>query len=322
MVKKAKKNAENMSDSSNVNSGSNSDSDLDSDIGSSESANIKSSSDSSSQLTEKKNVQRPSDDNTNNESNDEDLKNKAEAITRENDSNKNDCNQAIASSVKQEIEKKKNKKIKKLNMKKVEDFNAKLRRRGVIYISHIPPQMGPNKVKTLLSSFGNITRVYLVPEDPSVRKRRQQQTGKKGGSKRYVEGWVEFEDRKIAKRVGMCLNNTPISNFKRSVHYGQMWNVKFLRKFQWSHLTEKVAYERRVKEHKLKIEMMQVKKENASYKQLVERGQTMDKIEARKKRKNSSAEGFDQKFKFRQREPMKDGETSAKSAVLDSLMKN
>jgi len=216
---------------------------------------------------------------------------------------------------------KKKKKIKKLDLSEVEDFNAKLRRRGVCYISHVPPQMGPNKVKTLLSDFGTVTRVYLVPEDPSARKRRQQQTGKKGGSKRYVEGWVEYEDRKVAKRVGMCLNNTPISNFKRSIHYGQMWNIKFLRKFQWSHLTEKVSYERRVKEHKLKIEMMQVKKENAAYKNLVERGQLMDRIEARKKRKKSDAEGYAQKFKFRQNKPMEDSEPSTKAAVLGSLLK-
>lgn len=213
----------------------------------------------------------------------------------------------------------------------VADFNAKLRKRGVLYLARIPPQMGPSKVKTLLSAFGcPVTRVYLVEEDATVRKRRKKQGGG-GGGKRYVEGWVELDDRRVAERVGHSLNNTPITLLKRSVHYGDLWNLKFLKRFRWSHLTEKVAYERRVKEHKLKIEMMQVKKENASYRNLVERGQTMDRIEARRARNNNNTkEGGDNKgndgkhdkrFKFRQNVPMSDTkEKTAKSAVLSSLM--
>jgi hypothetical protein len=66
---------------------------------------------------------------------------------------------------------------------------------------------------------------------------------------------------------------------------GDLWNLKYLHKFKWSHLTEKVAYERRVREQKLRVEMMQARRENAAYAQLVETGQKIDKIEARLERK-------------------------------------
>lgn len=99
-----------------------------------------------------------------------------------------------------------------------ENFNVKLRKRGVVYVARVPPRMTPTKVKSLLSEFGEVTRVYLVQEDKTVRQRRKKQGG--SGSKRFTEGWVEFAKKDIAKHVAASLNNTPITNYKRSSHYG------------------------------------------------------------------------------------------------------
>jgi ESF2/ABP1 family protein len=112
------------------------------------------------------------------------------------------------------------KKVHKLSLTETEDFNEKLKKRGVVYIARIPPKMTPTKVKALLSEFGEVTRVYLVEEDSSVRKRRKKELGGSGG-KRYVEGWVEFASKRKAKHVALSLNNTPISNHKRNPHYGE-----------------------------------------------------------------------------------------------------
>ena len=51
----------------------------------------------------------------------------------------------------------------------------------------------------MLSQYGELGRVYLVPEDPLARKRRKQ-AGKNSG-KNFTEGWVEFEDKRVAKQV-------------------------------------------------------------------------------------------------------------------------
>lgn len=72
----------------------------------------------------------------------------------------------------------KQKKIRKLKLTATEDFNAKLQKRGIVYLARIPPRMGPSKVKTLLSDFGPISRIYLAEEDKSIRKKRR----KAGGS--------------------------------------------------------------------------------------------------------------------------------------------
>ena len=105
---------------------------------------------------------------------------------------------------------------------------------------------------------------------------------------------------------------------------GDLWNLKYLHKFKWSHLTEKVAYERRVREQKLRVEMMQARRENAAYVQMVEAGKKLDKIEARKRKRGdlSDVVGGKEKrrHKHRQNTPLKDGAKAAKRALLGGLV--
>jgi ESF2/ABP1 family protein len=180
--------------------------------------------------------------------------------------------------------KKKKPKVHKLSLAKTEDFNEKLRKRGVVYVARIPPRMTPTKVKALLGEHGEVTRVYLVEEDAAVRRKRRKLHGG-NGSKRYTEGWVEFASKHVAKHVAASLNASAITHYKRSPHYGDLWSLKYLKGFKWSHLTEKVAYERRVREQKLRLETMQARRDTVAYKQLVETGKKLDKIEARKRRR-------------------------------------
>lgn len=37
-------------------------------------------------------------------------------------------------------------------------------KRGVVYLSRIPPHMKPLKLRHLLESFGEVLRIYLAPE--------------------------------------------------------------------------------------------------------------------------------------------------------------
>ena len=223
------------------------------------------------------------------------------------------------------------KKIRKLKLSATHDFNAKLEKRGIVYLSRVPPRMGPAKVKTLLSDLGTVTRIYLVEENKTVRKKRKKAGGSSG--KRYTEGWAEFETKKAAKRAGETLNMTRITNHKGSIHYDDVWNIKYLRGFKWSHLTEKVAYERRVREQKLRVEMMEVRRENASYIAQVEAGKKMDHIEERmEKRRRKGGDGGGgsgggggggaarNKRKIRQKKPFEGDPRSTQPALLGSLV--
>lgn len=218
----------------------------------------------------------------------------------------------------------KKKKIRKLKLSATEDFNAKLQKRGIVYLARVPPRMGPVKVKTLLSDFGPITRIYLAEEDKTIRKKRRKAGG--SGGKRYTEGWVEFESKKVAKLVGESLNMTRVANQKGSIHYDDLWNIKYLKGFKWSHLTEKVAYERRVREQKLRVEMMEVRRENALYMAQVEAGKKLDHIEVRRKKKKEKEGDTEEVLpktirNIRQKKPFEEvNSMTAKSAILGSLI--
>jgi hypothetical protein len=44
--------------------------------------------------------------------------------------------------------------------------------------------------------------------------------------KNFTEGWVEFEDKRVAKAVAASLNGQQIGGKKRSAYYYDIWNVR------------------------------------------------------------------------------------------------
>ena len=72
-----------------------------------------------------------------------------------------------------------------INMKKLSSFQDKLEKTGVVYMSRVPPYMKAQKIRHLLSAYGEIGRIYLTPEDPAIRKKRKAM----GGNKKQVCTW-------------------------------------------------------------------------------------------------------------------------------------
>jgi ESF2/ABP1 family protein len=168
-------------------------------------------------------------------------------------------------------------------------YSENLERRGVIYMSRIPPFMKPNKARTLFEQFGIVTRIYLAEEDSQIRKRRKTNGG--NGSKQFTEGWIEFADKKVAKSVAESLNNSTMGGMKSHFYHDDIWNLKYLKNFKWDYLTEKFAYERRVRENKLKASMMQAKRSNAEFIDLVEKGKQQKYVESRKRKHDTADDG-------------------------------
>ena len=189
----------------------------------------------------------------------------------------------------EETQEKPTKKSSKTQLRKdAQQYSKNLEKRGVIYMSRIPPGMKPNKARTLFEQFGDVTRIYLQEEDAS--QRQQRKNGGGNGSKQFKEGWIEFADKKMAKSVAESLNNTSMGGAKSHSYHDDIWNLKYLKNFKWDYLTEKFAYERRVRETKLRASMMQAKRANAEFVELVEKGKH-EKFIAERKRKRSENDG-------------------------------
>jgi ESF2/ABP1 family protein len=179
-------------------------------------------------------------------------------------------------------------------------YNAEKQKRGVVYVSRVPPFMKVPKLRHLLSPYGAIGRIYLVKEDKSAAKRRK----KSGGNRKtkFTEGWVEFMDKKVARSVAESLNNTQIGGNKHGFFHDDMWNLKYLPKFKWHHLTEKIAYENQVRQQKLRTEVAQAKRENSYYLDQVDKAKKVEAMKARKSAKGDDSKPQNMKVaEFKQR---------------------
>lgn len=121
-------------------------------------------------------------------------------------------------------------------------------------------------LREILQEFGDVGRIYLEPES----------TGKK--RRTYSEGWVEFNKKRVAKLVAKTLNGTPLQyGRKHSKMNGQIWSIRYLHKFKWTHLTEQLTHDRAVKNQKRRFELDHTKKQVEFYQNMVERSKIMKK---------------------------------------------
>lgn len=171
--------------------------------------------------------------------------------------------------------------------------------------------MGPQEIRNYLVPFGEIGRVYMTPADKSSSAKNI--SAKKRGM--FVDGWIEFKNKKHAKNAALALNGTTVGGKRTSKYYGELWSIKYLSKFKWSNLTEQIGYERATRQQKMLTEISQAKREASFYLKQVEKAETAAKIEAKRAAKRA-AEGLEAKQtdqddareslrkRFRQRKPI------------------
>ncbi|KAK4703748.1 ESF2/ABP1 family protein, partial [Phenoliferia sp. Uapishka_3] len=209
---------------------------------------------------------------------------------------------------------------------------------GIIYLSRLPPGLGPAKVKHLLSAYGEVGRVFLARSDPDPlpsQTRKQSFRGRpkeKHKEHRFAEGWVEYTDKRVARSVADLLNANTIGGKKGSRWRDDVWTMKYLPKFRWDMLSEQVALERATQTSLLRFHLQSSKTEQESYLEAVEKARVKDaivaKAEGRKGKEGSNKkakvdgavagegekkEKKERERKYRQREVVDSGAKAAKA---------
>eukprot|EP00262_Sarcandra_glabra_P003987 TRINITY_DN1490_c0_g2_i1.p1 TRINITY_DN1490_c0_g2~~TRINITY_DN1490_c0_g2_i1.p1 ORF type:complete len:252 (-),score=56.76 TRINITY_DN1490_c0_g2_i1:222-977(-) len=196
---------------------------------------------------------------------------------------------------------------------------ASFKKRGVCYLSRVPPHMDPLKLRQILSQYGEIQRIYLTPEDPAAQVHRKKAGGFRG--KEFSEGWVEFSKKSVARKVANMLNGEQIGGKRRSSFYYDLWNIKYLSKFKWDNLTEELAFKNATQEQKLALEMSAAKRERDFYLSKVDKSRALKSIKERVKKKQKS-QGLELEAeprvirKFPQKRPVTDDAAQSKKARL------
>ncbi|XP_011861027.1 PREDICTED: activator of basal transcription 1-like [Vollenhovia emeryi] len=153
-------------------------------------------------------------------------------------------------------------------------------KRGIIYLSTIPKYMNVTMIREMFSDYGQVGRVYLQLADNEAHSMKHKKKSKKA-VKDFTEGWIEFESKKVAKFVAQTLNNTQVSTRKKSKFYDVVWNIKYLPRFKWIHLSERLAYERAVHKQRLLTEIAQAKREVNFFSYNVEKSKKLRKKKER-----------------------------------------
>ncbi|GAV28379.1 hypothetical protein PMKS-001850 [Pichia membranifaciens] len=175
------------------------------------------------------------------------------------------------------------KKVKRLTPKQLENEEKRVKKTGVVYLSSLPPYMKPQKLRQVMTRFGEVGRIFLKPEDPKVYKSRIKSGGNK--KKKFDEGWVEFVSKSDAKLAASTLNGNVLGGKKRSFYHDDVMNVKYLKGFKWFDLTNALNREVEVRESKKQAELSQANKLNKAYVRNVETSKTINRIKESKKRK-------------------------------------
>ncbi|KAK5015418.1 RNA-binding ATPase activator esf2 [Cryomyces antarcticus] len=167
------------------------------------------------------------------------------------------------------------------------DSQKTARKSGVIYLSRIPPFMKPATLKSLLAPHAphGLNRIFLTPETPAKHTARVRSGGNKKRS--FTDGWVEFLSKKDAKIAAETLNGNIIGGKKGGWYHDDVWNMKYLRGFKWSHLTEQISNENAERAARLRAEISVTTRENKRFVENVERAKMLEGMESKKKAKRS-----------------------------------
>ncbi|CAF1114327.1 unnamed protein product [Adineta steineri] len=143
---------------------------------------------------------------------------------------------------------------------------------GVLYLSRIPNKMNVTIIRQYFDQYGQTGRIFLqLSKDEGKTKRER-------GAK-YSEGWIEFKSKRDAKLIAKQLNNQQVGGRRRTPWYDEIWNIKYLSKFRWTHLHERFQYENEVRKKRLRQEVLQAKREANLYIENVEKGRKLRKLE-------------------------------------------
>lgn len=187
-----------------------------------------------------------------------------------------------------------------LNLKKAEKERNRIKKTGVCYLSKIPDYMKPSKIRSVLSKFGEINRIFLKPEDFTIYNKRVKYGGNK--KKKYTGGWVEFSDKKKAMVCANTLNGRTLGGKKSSFYHDDVMNIKYLSNFKWFDLTQQLKKEKELRDLKLQLEISMQNKVNKNFVSNIEKSNLIQKIEDKKKLKNKKSDPKSIKRNFIQKE--------------------
>jgi len=135
--------------------------------------------------------------------------------------------------------------------------------KGIIYFPSVPPLVGQNTLWRIFGQFGKISHCYFIRRE----KRKVQSDRKTKGSSLELlkEGWIEYEDKKIAKKVVLSFQGQELGPIRKGYIYSSLlWDIRYLSKVTWS-MIETAMGEKWRTQKKKQMETLETAKQQKKY---------------------------------------------------------
>lgn len=166
---------------------------------------------------------------------------------------------------------------KRAHLKDLIENKKKVKKKGIVYISRVPPGMKPFHLKKVLSDYCEVERVWCTATDNDKKKSR----------KAPSEAWVEISSAKKAKRLANLLHMNPMG-------YGRykedLWNMKYLKDVEWHHLSTQFMHKKKMREKRLQQHIADAKKNANFFLQQIEKQRHEDTVNERKRKRGENEE--------------------------------
>ncbi|KAG7169905.1 activator of basal transcription 1-like [Homarus americanus] len=166
--------------------------------------------------------------------------------------------------------------------------SVKKRKPGIVYLSTIPPNMNVTKIREYFGKFGELDRVFLQAAENDRLKGNKGKVKKFKKRLHFTEGWIEFKSKRKAKQMHLYLNNQPVGGKKSNSYYDMLWNIKYLPRFKWAYLKQRLEYEREVYRQRMGAEISQVRRETDHFIKASEISEKKKKKEAKAKKQKEN----------------------------------
>lgn len=151
------------------------------------------------------------------------------------------------------------------------------RKHGIVYLSTIPKHMTVAIARNMFEQYAAVGRMFFQPNDSksdnpdSAAATTRKKATKRFRPQHFSEGWVEFLSKRAARAVAQRLNGQPIALRKGSKFADMLWSMKYLPRFKWVHLSERLTYEKAVHKQRLRAEVSQARREAQFFQENLDR---------------------------------------------------
>ncbi|CAG9483471.1 small subunit rRNA processing protein, putative [Plasmodium vivax] len=143
-------------------------------------------------------------------------------------------------------------------------------KKGIVYLADVPIGLNAARLREIFSQYGSVGKIHLNRAKDGADMERGEEKKKKKKKKKivkYQDGYIEFINKRDAKKAVRTLNNQLIGGKKRkNMVRDSFWHLKLIKdNFLWSDIMSSALYRRMSRKDRLTLALKDMYKGYEAY---------------------------------------------------------